>query len=150
MLLTLLFLLLVLFTIFVFAVPVCKNSWGERVTLSYKYDSLDYMGVATGLIGSIGLLVCLSIIAIVQIPRQIDYENILYEREMLEYRLENQDKNIVGNELLYREITEFNNDLRCYTRYSDNLWINWFHNQLIAEIDYIDIEGVQEMRGLNG
>lgn len=82
---------------------------------------------------------CLVAILKVQATSQIDYEKTLYQREVLVYRLENIENDVVGNELLYNEIIEFNNDLRTTKYYANNLWTNWFFNQKIAKIDYIEI-----------
>jgi hypothetical protein len=92
--------------------------------------------LATGI-----LLGCTIVIMTVQIPAENDYQKMLYEKEVLEYRIENEENNIVGNELLYNDIVEFNNALRDEKYYADNLWVNWFHNAKIAEIDYIEIPG---------
>ena len=86
-----------------------------------------------------GLIISLMLILFTQIPAQKDYEAMLYEKEVLEYRLKNQDNALNGNELLYRDITEFNNDLRDCKYWADNLWLNWFFNQKIATIDYIEL-----------
>lgn len=139
MLITLLFIFLLLVTIFIYTVPVVKDGWGDKHTLAYEYEGLEMGAGILCMLSTIGLLICLVIIALTQIPRQIVYEEHLYNKEMLEYRLEHRDENIVGNEMLYKEITEFNNDLRCHKHYADNLWVNWFNNQLIAEIDYIEV-----------
>ena len=69
-----------------------------------------------------------------------DYQNMLYEREVLEYRIEHVEDNIVGNEMLYNDIIEFNNELRIEKRFVNNPWTNWFYNQDIAEIDYVELE----------
>lgn len=69
----------------------------------------------------------------------LDYENKLYEREVLEYRLESADNNITGNELLYNDIVAFNNTLRATKKHAGNPWLSWFSNQKIASIDYIEL-----------
>jgi hypothetical protein len=59
---------------------------------------------------------------------------------MLEYRIEHIEENITGNEMLYNDIVEFNNELRSTKKWANNPWTNWFYNQDIATIDYIEIE----------
>ena len=59
---------------------------------------------------------------------------------MLEYRLENDGLGI-GNELLYNDIVEFNKELKDAKYYANNLWTNWFVNNEIAKIDYIEVKG---------
>lgn len=78
-----------------------------------------------------------SIIAI-QTIKDAEYQSALYEKEVIEYRIENIDNNTVGNELLYNDIVQYNNNLRKAKMLSNNLWINWFVNDKLAEIDYIE------------
>lgn len=102
--------------------------------------SLCLTSAITVAVGGVATLTCSLLILTVQIPAQVDYENKLYEREMLEYRLSQKEANEIGNELLYNDIVTFNNELRSVKQYSDNVWVNWFVNQKIATIDYIDVE----------
>lgn len=74
-----------------------------------------------------------------QVNKDVDYQNTLYEKEMLEYRIDNMEDNIVGNEMLYNDIVEFNNGLRNVKKWANNPWTNWFYNQDIATIDYIEL-----------
>ena len=67
-------------------------------------------------------------------------ECISFEKEILEYRIDNMKDNIVGNEMLYNDIVEFNNELRNVKKWADSPWTNWFYNQDIATIDYIEID----------
>ena len=106
-----------------------------------------------GLIGllltvlAIFALVISSVIAMaIQIPKEKDYQQAVYERQVIEYRLENKDNNIVGNELLYKDIVEFNNNLRQHKRDADSFWIGIFHNDKIATIEYIEIAGVENYK----
>lgn len=82
---------------------------------------------------------CVGIIA-VQGNKEIDYQNTLYEKEMIEYRIDNMEDNIVGNEMLYNDIVEFNNKLRNIKKWANNPWTNWFNNKDIASIDYIKLD----------
>lgn len=68
----------------------------------------------------------------------INYQDALAERQMLEYRIEHCE-NLVGNELLYADIVYFNEELRHTKRFINSPWTNWFYNKKIAEMDYIDI-----------
>lgn len=94
-----------------------------------------------GIIGSIGTVICVVGILVNVAFVNIDYEDKLKEREMLEYRIENYE-NAVGNELLYADIVEFNEEVRHAKRYSDNPWTSWFSNWKIAEIDCIDVKNL--------
>ena len=82
---------------------------------------------------------CVGIIG-VQANKEIDYQNTLYEKEMIEYRIDNMEDNVVGNEMLYNDIVEFNNRLRNIKKWANNPWTNWFNNQDIASIDYIKLD----------
>lgn len=70
---------------------------------------------------------------------ELDYENKIYEKQVLEYRLEQVDDNITGNEMLYNDIVAFNNGLRETKRWANSPWTNWFFNTDVATIDYIEI-----------
>lgn len=67
-----------------------------------------------------------------------DYQIILKEKEMLEYRLEHKEDNVVGNEMLYNDILSFNQRIYISKRNQENYWINWYCNDKIATIEYID------------
>lgn len=76
-----------------------------------------------------------------QVKGDIKYQNALHEKEMLEYRINNIDDNIVGNEMLYNDIVEFNNELRSIKKWANNPWTSWFYVEEIADIDYVEIDG---------
>lgn len=96
---------------------------------------------------SIGVLIVACILFVtflclcgnIKINEDIEYQNTYYHRATLEYRLENIEKNNVGNEYLYNDIVEFNNSLRSTKKWANNPWTNWFNNQKIAELDYIEL-----------
>jgi hypothetical protein len=93
--------------------------------------------VVFGLIGSLSLgVTCLK----VSLTKDVDYQVALNERTSLVYRLENQESNLVGNEMLYSEITEFNSKLLTTKKWADNPWIGCCFNDLIADLDYIDYQ----------
>ena len=101
-------------------------------------EILYIIAFLTTVIGSVALVVC-SLFAIITVcTKNIKFEKAAYEKEMLEYRLENQEENLVGGELLYNDILEFNNELKVHKKYSKNLFTNWYCNDKIAEMDYID------------
>lgn len=79
----------------------------------------------------------------IQIPKNKNYQNALYEKQVLEYRLEHKTDNAVGNELLYSDIVKFNKSIRNDKKYANNFWIGLFYNDKIAEIEYIEIEGIK-------
>lgn len=92
------------------------------------------------------LFVCLVAIANAQIGRGLDYEKKLHERNMLVYRLEQaeEDNNIVEYSELYNDIVKYNNSIRKVKKWGNNPWLNWFHNPLLANLDYIDVTGTED------
>ena len=70
----------------------------------------------------------------------VDYQNMLHKREMLEYRIDHMEDNITGNEMLYNDIVEFNNELRSEKKWALNPWTDWFNNKDVASIDYIELD----------
>lgn len=66
------------------------------------------------------------------------YQEAVYSKKVLEYRLE-QKLDVVGNELLYSDIVEFNNMLRREKIWSSNPWVGCLYNSKVASIDYIEL-----------
>ena len=84
--------------------------------------------------------------------KDIDYEKTVYEKQVLEYRLEQveQGNSVTGNELVYNDVVEFNNKLRNTKKWANNPWTSWFNNDLIADnIDYIEIPNLNGGGGVN-
>lgn len=107
---------------------------------SYYNDMVEFLSMMMTTTGVVTLIVCSIFILLVQVNKDIDYQDALYTKEMLEYRIENMDEDIVGNEMLYNDIVAFNNSLRSTKKWANNPWTNWFNNEDIATIDYIEIE----------
>lgn len=72
--------------------------------------------------------------------KDIDYQNMLKKRELIEYRIEDKGRNFVSDGKLYNDIVEFNNSLRKVKEGANSSWTNWFYNDDIATIDYIEVE----------
>lgn len=98
------------------------------------------MGITLTVIALFAVLFVGAGIIDVQANGDIYYQNKLHEREILEYRIERIEENITGNEMLYNDIIEFNNELRSVKKWSNSYWTNWFYNQDIATIDYIELD----------
>lgn len=128
-------LLVILFTAIIVAgiifLLVYHNSW---------MDWAEILGITCVVVGAAALISSLVIILCVQINKDVNYQNNLERREVLVYRLEHQDDNLVGNELLYQEIREFNEDLRYHKKWANNPWLNWFYNEKNATLDYIRLQ----------
>lgn len=104
------------------------------------YDVLEWVEFPTIMIGAAITLACGVIILINASMYDVEYQNTLHKRDMLEYRIEHMEENITGNEMLYNDIVEFNNELRSEKKWALNPWTNWFNNKDIASIDYIELE----------
>ena len=90
----------------------------------------------------LGVILSLSVVSVCignSVSMDIDYQNMLHKREMLEYRIEHMNEDITGNELLYNDIVEFNNELRGQKKWANSIWTNWFNNKYIADLDYIEL-----------
>lgn len=127
---------LALLVIGIISAIVCAKvhfkSWKVR-------DRIEWIGFPALFIGGIITLASITIIIVNATIYDVEYQNMLHTREMLEYRIEHMEENITGNEMLYNDIVEFNNELRSEKKWANNPWTNWFNNQDIASIDYIGL-----------
>lgn len=103
-------------------------------------DVLEWVAFPAIFIGAIITFCSIVFILINVSAYDVGYQNMLHTREMLEYRIEHIEENITGNEMLYNDIVEFNNELRNTKKWALNPWTNWFNNQDIASIDYIELD----------
>ena len=102
--------------------------------------SLSLIYVVCYIFAGIGLSICTMVAIVTNVRLNVDYEKKLYEKQVLEYRIEHYQDDIVGNELLYKDIIEYNNQLRETKRFANSLWTNWFVNYKVAQIDYVEYE----------
>ena len=130
-----------LITIILIALVIC----GGMLIAFNKYHE-SFVGTMFMVLGAVSLAFAVGLIASEQICAENNYQKTMYQKEVLEYRLQNQDENIVGNELLYNDIVEFNNNLRDVKKWSANPWTSWFNNAKIATIDYIKIPGLDPIQ----
>lgn len=134
--------ILTLMCIGVFVIGVAALVVNGKFKFSWKtHDVLFNVGIACTAVGLLcGLLaVC---VALGNAARyDLDYQNALHEREVIEYRLDHMEENITGNEMLYNDIVEFNNRLRSQKKWANNPWTSWFNNKKIAALDYIELGG---------
>lgn len=131
-------LLIILFiglVIFITLAILDFNYWYTEILFCISIVFSIFIGIGLMVVGTLSILT--------QCYKQKDYEKAIYERQVIEYRLEKQDDNLVGNELLYQDIVNYNNNLRNHKRYSDNFWLNWLYNDKIANIEYIELDGVE-------
>lgn len=125
-----------LITLLLASATVASYIWA-RYSRSYYELPCATAGICITLFGC-----CLILVCAVQIDGSLSYESKLYERAVLEYRLEQGD-GIAGNELLYADATSFNKDLRVYKLLANNPWTNWFVSSKLASIDYVSLPGVE-------
>ena len=130
-----------LITIILIALVIC----GGMLIAFNKYHE-SFVGAMFMVLGAVSLTFAVGLIASEQICAENNYQKTMYQKEVLEYRLQNQDENIVGNELLYNDIVEFNNNLRDVKKWSANPWTSWFNNAKIATINYIEIPGLDPIQ----
>lgn len=113
-----------------------KNVYFENWKID---DALQSSAFGTLLIGGM-ITLCAVIFIIINVSTyDVDYQNMLHTKEMLEYRVEHMEENITGNEMLYNDIVEFNNELRSKKKWALNPWTDWFNNKDVASIDYIEL-----------
>ena len=106
------------------------------------HDILYWLEFPAFLLGGAITLFSIVMILVNVSVYDVEYQNMLHTREMLEYRIEHTEENITGNEMLYNDIVEFNNELRSEKKWANNPWTNWFNNQDIASIDYIELDDI--------
>lgn len=104
---------------------------------AYKRDNLAGVCCAIFCVAVIGVIVCGIAAFLNVVTKENNYQNKLYEKEVIEYRVEHITEDIVGNELLFNDIVEFNNYLRSQKKWANNPWTNIFWNEDVASIDYI-------------
>jgi hypothetical protein len=93
--------------------------------------ALTCLGVIVGVAASIAAIS-------VQVREDVAYEKTLARKQAIEYSIEHREENLIGNELLFADVVAFNNDIREEKWKAESPWVNWFANDKIADIDYID------------
>ena len=114
----------------------------DNHTHKYTPEWLDITCIILIVVGIISNIITLSLVFLNLGSKNIYYEQAVYEKEVLEYRLDQieQGNSVTGNELVYNDVVEFNNELRSTKKWANNPWTSWFNNDLIADnIDYIEI-----------
>lgn len=87
------------------------------------------------------LLVTFSIMAVLtQCSIDQDYERMLNEKQLLEYRLRHCNFTLPDNSQLYHDIKNFNNEICSNRAKCDSLWVGLFYNEKIATIEYLILE----------
>ena len=115
----------------------------------YGSKCREGMSLLCFVIAVIGCLVFLgTLIAVIvnNVNAQIDYENVMAEREIIVYQLDHKDTFLttskVGvNELVYNQVKEFNRQVRVHKFYRNSPWTSWYEPSFWNEIELIDYEG---------
>lgn len=103
-------------------------------------DVAEFIGVMLVVIMALVVGICSIVIIKTQMNKEVIYQNKLYEKEVLEYRIDNMEEDVVGNEMLYNDIVEFNNELRDVKKWANNPLVNWFYAKDVATIDYVELD----------
>lgn len=110
------------------------------ILFAITYGSLSIFGLYLSAFSIAILLSCGAMILDMNVDKYTDYQDMLDKRELIEYRLKNEDRDFVGDGKLYNDIVEFNDDIRKVKEGVNSPWTNWFYNDDIATIDYIEVE----------
>ena len=113
---------------------------GFLILFTQKDFDTQSLGAILAVIGGFLSSLCFTTIVSTQMKADLEYQNMLHQKEMIEYRIERMDENVVGNEMLFNDIVEFNNELRAAKKYVNNPFVNWFQVSEIATIDYIELK----------
>ena len=132
--------IITLITVVLLAVGITLYIEKKKIEDYYTRNVIDSLAFALTAVGTIMAFFVFGILIGNISTQEVNYQNALYKKEMLEYRIEHMEDNITGNEMLYNDIVEFNNELRSTKKWADNPWTSWFNNQDIATIDYIELD----------
>ena len=114
---------------------------GNNKKIDYSIrDNFQFVGAIWLTFSILMNIVLTSLIISNVVNYDLDYQNTLHEKEMIEYRMEHVEDNLTGNEMLYNDIVEFNNKLRSQKKWANNAWTSWFNNKKIAALDYIELD----------
>ena len=90
-----------------------------------------------------GVCVIIAIAAIISAAAQdgIVTENLIAQREAIEYRLEQceEDTNVMINGGVYDDLVEYNAEVRRHKRWTHDPWVGWFYSDSPAELEYIKL-----------
>jgi len=107
----------------------------------YTEDFFDIVAFLCGLVGAIGLFICILLIIIghagvdcrIQ-KNQVTYESLCERLEVIDSDYEDVSKSDV-----IRDIAEWNSDVYSVKYWSENPWTNWFYAQREADaLQYIE------------
>ena len=106
-------------------------------------DIVCFITALSGILGSITILICLTVILCSHIDVDYDIHNAQLERDSIIKQLEYIDaeyENVSKVEII-QKIYEWNQKVYREKRGSENLWINWFYSKKYADsLEYIEFD----------
>ena len=111
----------------------------KRWELCNYENAIEICAFVCSFVGSAVTFLSIIFILINVVNYDVEYQDMLCKKEMLEYRIEHMEENITGNEMLYNDIVEFNNELRSEKKWANSPWTNWFNNKNVASLDYVEM-----------
>ena len=105
-------------------------------------DIVCFITALSGTLGSITILICLTVILCSHIDADYDIHKAQLERDSIIKQLEYIDaeyENVSKVEII-QKIYEWNQKVYSEKRGSENLWINWFYSKKYADsLEYIEL-----------
>lgn len=106
-------------------------------------DIVCFITALSGILGSITILICLTVILCSHIDVDYDIHNAQLERDSIIKQLEYIDaeyENVSKVEII-QKVYEWNQKVYGEKRGSENLWINWFYSKKYADsLEYIEFD----------
>ena len=106
-------------------------------------DIVCFITALSGTLGSITILICLTVILCSHIDVDYDIHNAQLERDSIIKQLEYIDaeyENVSKVEII-QKVYEWNQKVYGEKRGSENLWINWFYSKKYADsLEYIEFD----------
>ena len=105
-------------------------------------DIVCFITALSGVLGSITILICLTVILCSHIDVDYDIHKAQLERDSIIKQLEYIDaeyENVSKVEII-QKVYEWNQKVYSEKRGSENLWINWFYSKKYADsLEYIEL-----------
>ena len=104
-------------------------------------DIVCFITALSGILGSITILICLTVILCSHIDvdydihkAQLEHDSIIKQLEYIDAEYEN-----VSKVEIIQKVYEWNQKVYSEKRGSENLWINWFYSKKYADsLEYIE------------
>lgn len=115
--------------------------WWRYSKHRWDGDGWCFGSIICWVIGGACTLVAIASIIIAAAENSITTDNLIEQRNAIEYRLEQCDKdaNVMINGGVYNDIVEYNNTIRKYKKWTHNPWVGWFWSHGPAELKYIKL-----------